>query len=426
VRLELGTFPVERVTFGDRTRWADGTLEINRKQLTDAILQDPRITNARLELVKPGESVRVTSVRDVLEPRFKASGPGVVYPGICGRPVTVVGEGRTHRLSGIALIEVAEVEMYRGNDAWLDGFIDMAGPGAVSPYSKLQNVCVVLDVDRSLSIDDQNIACHAAALLVSDTLAMATKGLTPPGLETFELADADHHLPRAAYICCHRSPQHYANSLYAFWTSIYGFSRQTPPWILHPNELIDGAISVRTSWDLVNNPVLREMYARHGKDFVFAGVIAIRTRWSSQNEKDVTSLQTAKTAQMLGADGAAITWDSGGNDFMEVIRTVQACERAGIKTVWLTGEEPPDTGGPALLEPLPEAQAIVSVGYDSRISGEDEGASDSIPGVERVIGQKMIVADSSQRQRVVPANGPLPGPRWADHYGFGRISCLAY
>jgi glycine reductase len=236
----------------------------------------------------------------------------------------------------------------------------------------------------------------------------------------------DRELPRAVYITCHRSPQHYANSLIAHWTSIYGFSRQTPPWVLHPNELLDGAISVRTSWDLVNNPVLQEMYARHGRDFYFAGVIAIRTRWSSQDEKDITSLQTAKTALMLGAEGAAITWDSGGNDFMEVIRTVQACENAGIKTVWLTGEEPPETGGPPLLEPLPEARAIVSVGYGSRPPAGDGTENGPIPGVERVIGQKMIVADSSQRQRLVPASGPLPGPRWSDHFGFGRLSCLTY
>jgi len=426
LRLELGTFPVERISFTDRTRWSEGTLEVNQRQLTAAILQDSRVTSVRLELVRPGESVRITSVRDVIEPRYKVSGPGVVYPGICGRPVTVVGQGRTHRLSGVALIEVAEVEMYRGNDAWLDGFIDMAGPGAVSPYAKLQNLCVVLDVDRSLSLDDQNTACHRAALLVSDSLAMATKDLRPPVLETFELRKADPGLPRAVYITCHRSPQHYANSLFAFWTSIYGFSRQTPPWVLHPNELLDGAISVRTSWDLVNNPLLRELYARHGKDFAFAGVIAIRTRWSAQNEKDITSLQTAKTAQMLGADGAAISWDSGGNDFMEVIRTVQACERAGVKTVWLTGEESPDTGGPALLEPLPEAQAIVSVGYGSRLQSGRGTDEEPLPGVDRLFGQERIVADSSQRQMVVPAKGPLPAPRWADHFGFGRISCLNY
>lgn len=50
------------------------------------------------------------------------------------KPVTVrsilqrvVGQGRTHRLSGIGIIEAAEVEMYDRNDAWLDGSIDMTG-----------------------------------------------------------------------------------------------------------------------------------------------------------------------------------------------------------------------------------------------------------------------------------------------------------
>ena len=92
-----------------------------------------------------------------------------------------------------------------------------------------------------------------------------------------------------------------------------------------------------------------------------AVAIAIRTRWSQQVEKDVTSNQAAKLASQIGATGAVVTWDAGGNDFMEVIRTVQACEKMGINTVFLTTEEHPDTGSP-LLEPLPEARAIVTTG----------------------------------------------------------------
>ena len=42
---------------------------------------------------------------------------------------------------------------------------------------------------------------------------------------------------------------------------------------------------------------------------------------------------------MLGAQGAVVTWDAGGNEFIEVVRTIQACERLGIKTVFLTSED---------------------------------------------------------------------------------------
>jgi len=421
VRLELGTFPVNEIAFGSSTRWDKGVLEISKKELLAAVRKDTRVTGVELELVRPGESVRITSVRDVIEPRIKVKGPGMVYPGVCDRPVVTVGSGRTHRLAGVGVVEVAEVEMYKGNDGWLDGFIDMSGPGADNPFGSMPNLCLVVKVDPRLSIEDQNDAIHKAALMVSDRLAGTTVDKTPPEMETFELKEAPASLPRVAYICCHRSPQHYSASLSAFWTSIYGLSRLTPPWVLHPNELLDGAVSIRTSWSLVNNPMVYELCRRHGKDLAFAGVIVLRTRWSSQSEKDITSLQAAKVAQMLGATGAIITYDAGGNDFMEVIRTVQACENVGIKTVFVTGEEPQDTGGPPLLEPLPEARAIVSVGVGH--SASDPGL---MPAVKRVIGQRTIVADPSQRQHVVPSNGPLSGPRWIDHYGWGKLSCFDF
>lgn len=430
MRLELGTFPVTEVEFGDRTQWSDGSLTIDRKGLESAIREDRRITSAELEIVRPGESVRIASVRDVIEPRTKISGPGVVYPGIEGRPVTTVGEGVTHRITGLSVIEVAEVEFYHGNDAWLDTFIDMSGPGAIAPYSKTPNVCVKIAVTPSLSIEDKNEACHRAALLVSDQIAEATRGLTPPEVQVYELAKQRPDLPRVVYIICLRSPQHYADSVYAHWTSVYGLSRQTTPWVLHPNELIDGAISGRGSWELINNPIVEEMYALDGIEYSFAGVIAVRTRWSSQNEKDITSLQAAKTAMMLGATGAIITYDAGGNDFMETIRIVEACENSGIDTVFATGEESPDSGGPPLLEPLPAARAIVSLGQGGGLPGGGSASPtetrSGLPAVDRVIGQAMIVKDSSQRQQMVPTGGPLPGPRWSDHYGFGQSSAFDY
>ena len=163
MRLELGTFPVEKVVFSDKTRWDDGVLEIDREELLQAVQADPRVTKVELELVHPGESVRITAVRDVIEPRIKVAGSGMVYPGVCGRPVLTVGNGGTHRLAGIGVIEVANVEMYHGNDGWLDSFIDMSGPGAVTPFATMPNLCVVVDADSQLSIEDQNDAAHSAA-----------------------------------------------------------------------------------------------------------------------------------------------------------------------------------------------------------------------------------------------------------------------
>lgn len=427
MRLELGTFPVDEIEFGASTSWFDGRLEVDRDGLLAGIMKDPRITSASLEIARPGESVRITTVRDVIEPRVKVSGPGVVYPGICGRPVTTVGKGRTHRLAGVGVVEVASVPLYLnpGMGGYVDRtLIDMRGNGDLSPaFSRLQNLCVALEVDPDLHVHDRNDAAHAAALLVSDALADCTRQLEPPGMEVFELTDVDPALPKIAYIMCQHSPEHHAGSVRGWGDHLYGITRLHPPWVVHPNEMLDGALTFDNSWGFVNNPMLLELYRRHGVDLNFTGCVVIRTRWSSQSEKDVTSQQAAKTARMLGADGVVVVGMVGGNDFMEAVRTAQACELEGLATTFVVVEDEPSDGGPPILEPLPEVRSIVSVGV-----GRKDLVPDPVPPVDRVIGPAEITLNLSTGVGVVDANGELPffrsGLAWASLES--RTSCFEF
>ena len=427
MRLELGTFPVDEIEFGASTSWFDGRLEVDRDGLLAGIMKDPRITSASLEIARPGESVRITTVRDVIEPRVKVSGPGVVYPGICGRPVTTVGKGRTHRLGGVGVVEVASVPLYLnpGMGGYVDRtLIDMRGNGDLSPaFSRLQNLCVALEVDPDLHVHDRNDAAHAAALLVSDALADCTRQLEPPGMEVFELTDVDPALPKIAYIMCQHSPEHHAGSVRGWGDHLYGITRLHPPWVVHPNEMLDGALTFDNSWGFVNNPMLLELYRRHGVDLNFTGCVVIRTRWSSQSEKDVTSQQAAKTARMLGADGVVVVGMVGGNDFMEAVRTAQACELEGLATTFVVVEDEPSDGGPPILEPLPEVRSIVSVGV-----GRKDLVPDPVPPVDRVIGPAEITLDLSTGVGTVDANGELPffrsGLAWAGLES--RTSCFEF
>jgi glycine reductase len=429
MRLELGTFPVTDVVFGRHTRWADGVLEVNRDELLETIRGDRRIETADLELARPGESVRIWPVRDVVEPRVKVEGPGVTYPGICGRPITTVGRGRTHRLSGIGVVEVSEVQYHEAGGDYLLVFVDMAGPWAdLTPYGSMLNLCVVVEPDPALGIDARNDAVHNATLAVSDRLAATVAELEPPEREVFETPVSDPALPGVVYVQCLHSPQAMSGSPTTFCTMTYGLTQLTPPWLFHPNEILDGALTgpyrtaFATSWTVANNPTLLEMYRRHGVDFNFLGVIATRTEWTTQHEKQLTANQTAKLAGMLGAQGALVTWDAGGNEFIEVIRTVQACEREGIKTVFLTSEDDPTGSAPTMLEPIAEADAIVSTGFfRSELLGIDP-----LPPVERVIGRKQFVT-GRLRDTLLQTAGPLPAPqRYDDHYGFGRLSSAEY
>jgi hypothetical protein len=49
-----------------------------------------------------------------------------------------------------------------------------------------------------------------------------------------------------------------------------------------------------------------------------------------------------------------------------------------------------------------------------------------LPPVDRVIGPEEIVADTNTRDGVISAHGPIRGVRWADHYGFARMSAFDY
>ncbi len=427
MRLDLGTFPVEEVHFGSRTHWKDGSLEINSEELVKQIMSDPRIAHAKIELAKPGESTRIWPVRDVIEPRIKVKGPGTVYPGVCDRAIITVGQGVTHRLAGVAVIEVSEVLQHEAGGDFTEVYIDMSGPWAkIIPYASLLNVCVVVEPDPVLHVDIKNRAVHQACLTVSDALASTVKDLVPPQSEVFELKPVSSSLPNVVYIPCIHSPQAMSGSLSTFCVSIYGITQLTPPWVLHPNELLDGAISgpyrtpFATSWALVNNPVLLEMYRRHGTDFNFVTCIALRTEWTKQYEKELVALQTAKYASLFGAQGAMVTWDAGGNEFMEVIRTVQACERLGIKTIFLTSEDYSAEGVSTMLEPIPEADAMTSTGFfPSAALGLGE-----LPPVERVIGSPQKVV-GPLRDQIVPTAGKLTPPRrYDDHYGFNRLTCV--
>jgi glycine reductase complex component B subunit alpha and beta len=429
MRLEMGTFPVHDVVFGSHTRWQDGRLEIDRNSIVDLILHDPRIATAELELAKPGESVRIWPVRDVIEPRIKVEGPGVVYPGICGRPITTVGQGRTHRLAGMGVTEVSGVNWHEAGGDYVEIFLDMIGPWAgLIPMSSLINVCVVVEPDPALGNEAQNLAVHNAALIVSDRLAAAVQDLHPPEREVFELRPVDPALPKVVYIQCIHSPQAMSGSLHTFCTATYGLTQLTPPWLFHPNEILDGAITgpyrtaLAMSWTVANNPVLLDLYRRHGVDWNFLGVIALRTEWTTQHEKQLMANQTAKLAQMLGAQGAIVTWDAGGNEFIEVIRTIQACERLGIKTVFLTSEDDATGGAPTMLEPLREADAIVSTSFFKTRTLEVP----ELPAVQRVIGHQTKLI-GPLRDQPVPTAGPLPPPpRYDDHYGFNRLSCAEF
>jgi sarcosine reductase len=445
VDLEIGTFPVEVVALGTPAGWADGRLLIDSTRVRARVLADPRIRDVAVDLVEPGESTRVIHVRDVIEPRIKVEGRGHVYPGICDHPPDTVGSGRTFRYAGFGVLIASETlpHIRRMVSAATDSMIDMSGPGALTIYSTLRYLVLTLTTDPTLNVVEWNDALRGAGHRVSDDLAGLLRDQSPPVISRYALPPPPPSLPRMVHVHTLN-----ASMVPRIGTGVYGFTPHALPMLLHPNEILDGAITGdavvtypgKCTWLHVNNPVLSSLYAHHGVDFAWAGSIIARARWESFQEKQLSAYQTVKLAQMLDAQGALVTWNHGGNGLIEVMLTIQGLEHAGIKTTLLSIEsditivrlspELAETGTeePPLLFSVPEADAIVSTGPLAPV--------EALPPMARVVGGREIVFNQERPDVRTSAAGHLEleslsvaySPIFGhfDHYGLGRQSYYDY
>ncbi|MEE9198703.1 MAG: glycine/sarcosine/betaine reductase component B subunit [Dehalococcoidia bacterium] len=407
MKLELGTFEVNGITLGRTTEFSKGELQVDVDELRSLVLNDGHFADVRVHVTRPGESVRIVHALDVVEPRFKVSGPGCVFPGVIGPPVQV-GEGQTHRLGGMALVTAgAPVEgepIY-----WREAVIDMSGPGAsYSPFSQTVNLVLELigrEASSSVAAADlevrnvirgskyaqeHNIAVRLAEFKVASYLAQATQDLTPDIVDVYELKEVDPSLPKVA--CAGE----------VFGEFMYGAPLGWQPTLLHPNELMDGVVyrafntpaSVRNvTYSFQNHPIVDDMYSRHGRDLNFLGVLLYQAGGEKLEEKERVTSYASNLLKLVGTDGAVLTWIGGGHLCVDFMLLCRKCEKLGIKTSILNPEmarTPEDTG---FVYFVPEADAIVSTGnYEQQLS---------LPPVDQVIGGDTLLVSG------LDAAGPL-------------------
>jgi sarcosine reductase len=407
MRLELAKFHVKDVRFANTTFYSDGVLEINKEELTALVLRDNRIEYADLDVAFPNEKTRIVFIRDVVEPRIKISGPGSVFPGING-PVETVGEGRTHTMSGITVMTSAQYRptILSGTAAQTSGILDMWGPGAqVTPFGATTNVTLFLKLVDGVTELEAHSSIQRAEFNIANRLAETTRQKNPDDIEIFELFRVDSSLPRIVYILGCLTQWHSPHSFVA----IYGLPiRESLPTFIHPNEFLDGALTTdarrgnggfTTTWGWMNHPLVLQLLREHGKRINFLGVILQRTEFEAEQGKQVTAAVASQMARLLKAEGAILSRTvPGGLSFIEVMLTLQACERKGIKTVLLT----PEWGGTdgtelPLVFYVPEATAMVSTGSQER--------DIKLPSPNKVIGAR-------DKQLVAPRPGDKPFSPW--------------
>ena len=357
MRLELASYPVEALDLG---------------ALVDGLsLGDPRLSGVEVAIVRPGDPVRLTHVLDAVEPRVKAGDPGATFPGALGalRPA---GSGRTNRIAGAAIVACADFPAEERPLHEQESLIDMAGPGAAySRLSETTNVVLTFSPADDVGNEDFEAAVRETKLRVARDLAAATIGREPDAVETFDYelgGTVGEGLPSVALLL-QLSSLGPLYEIYLYGTTLDGFQ----PSPLNPLELLDGAVTAgeyhwaglrNCTYSFQNSALVRELLAADGKRLRFAGLVACRGYNQSAKDKERAAMLAAKVAGELGADGAIVTTDAGGNSHTDTMLTVRACERAGIRTVAMVAE----MGG--LTDHVPEADAIVSVGNAEELVSE--------------------------------------------------------
>ncbi len=387
MRLELRTYEVKDVRPGGRTRLAGGVLEIDVAELRALLLEDRTLEDVAVDIARPGERVRIVHLLDTVEPRVRLAEPRLDFPGVLGPPLTV-GEGRTNRLGGVAVMEAAVLPQSLGGLNMKEAILDMDGPGApFSPFARTLNVVLTFQVRDGLGYAEYDDAIRRAGLRASVYLAEASRDLAPDGVERFDLTAADPTLPRVAYVCLLMQEGDVHHMF------VYGRTVDETPTLIHPNEFFDGAIVSgdhhiaahrNPTYLHQNHPVIRELYGRHGRSLGFAGVVITKCLTSSFVDKQRSASYAAKLARLLGAEGVVITAGCGGHAVADLMLNCQEAERLGLRTAMTCFEMAGDDGSEfGFVTFVSEADAVVSTGnMDEMIE---------LPPMERVIGGDTII-----------------------------------
>ncbi|HCP07801.1 MAG TPA: beta-aspartyl-peptidase, partial [Synergistaceae bacterium] len=391
MRLELHKVSVRNVSWGDETKVEKGTLFVNREEMLSVAMKDNRFARAELEFARPGESVRIIPVKDVIEPRCKLSGPGEVFPGFVGGMQTV-GEGATLVLDGAAVVTCGPIVAFQ------EGLIDMSGPAAdYSPFSQTNNVVLVVEPVEGLDQHSYEAALREAGFRLGWYLADKGRGSKADEVKVYEMGGPVEesarypHLPKIAYLCMSITQGLLHD------TFLYGADmKHLVPTLIHPNEKMDGAMvsgncvsacDKNTTWHHLNDPIVEELYSRHGKDLVFLGVIPTLedTRLAG---KERTSWFNANLARMLGADGVVVSEEGYGNPDTDLCMNAAKCEKLGIRTVVISDEAAGTDGkSQGLADAAPEITAFVSAGNVNEMI--------ELPAMDRILGYDSSISNLS-------------------------------
>ncbi len=386
MKLELGFIQIRDIQFSKECKVEDGTLSVNADEVMDFIFKDDDvkacIKSARFDIARPGESVRITPVKDVIEPRVKVEGPGGEFPGVIAK-VDTVGSGKTHVLKGMAIVTAGKIVGFQ------EGIIDMTGPGAdYTPFSKLLNLVLVCEPMESVHQHEYEHAVRMAGLRAATFVGELGRDVTPDETREFETYGVKEgmeklpDLPRVGYVHMLQS-QGLLHDTY-----VYGVdAKKIISTLLNPTETMDGAIisgncvsacDKNTTYHHQNNPVVADLFEQHGKTINYVcNIITNENVYLADKQR--SSDWASKLTRLLDLDGVVVSEEGFGNPDTDLIMNCKKTEQKGIRTVLITDEY---AGQDGKSQSLADADALA----DAVVTGGNANQVVILPKLDKVIG----------------------------------------
>ena len=382
MKLEMGHIYIKDIQFAAESKIEDGILYVSEEAVKAIALEDDKIKSVSFDIAKPGESVRITPVKDVIEPRVKVEGRGGIFPGVIAK-VDTVGSGKTYALKGMAVVTAGKIVGFQ------EGIIDMTGPGAdYTPFSKTLNLVMVCEPVDGIKQHDYEPAVRFAGFRVAAYIGELARNLTPDETKVYETCTIKEgmekypDLPRVAYVQMLQS-QGLLHDTY-----VYGVdAKKIVPTILSPTEIMDGAIvsgncvsacDKNPTYVHLNNPVVHDLFEEHGKTLNFVCQI-ITNENVYLADKMRSSDWTAKICKMLDLDGVIVSQEGFGNPDTDLIMNCKKIEAEGVKTVIITDEY---AGRDGKSQSLADADAAA----DAVVTGGNANQVVILPKLDKVIG----------------------------------------
>ncbi len=382
IRLEVGHIFINDIQFGAESKIENGVLYVSEEAVKAVVLEDEKIKSVSFDIARPGESVRITPVKDVIEPRVKVEGRGGIFPGVISK-VDTVGSGKTYALKNMAVVTAGKIVGFQ------EGIIDMTGVGAqYTPFSKLNNFVVVCEPVDGIKPHDYEKAVRLAGFRVAVYLGELARELTPDETKVYETygvmegKEKFPNLPRVAYVQMLQS-QGLLHDTY-----VYGVdAKRTLSTLMGPTEIMDGAIvsgncvsacDKNPTYVHLNNPVVHDLFEQHGKTINFVCHIL-----TNENvylaDKMRSSDWTAKMCRFLDLDAVIVSQEGFGNPDTDLIMNTKKIEAEGVKTVIITDEYAGRDGkSQSLADSDPSADAVVTGGNANQLI--------HLPKLDKVIG----------------------------------------